>query len=122
MEVVRISTYPNQKEQEDLPCAWCGRPFTPSIFGPLNTLTYCSYRCASAGEIYTLTCVATLLTGASIYLTGYQLELVIGSPYGVPVLFLFWGVAVPFWCMVYIGYRERTIRRSEQKVARNGEQ
>ncbi|MFX1578527.1 MAG: hypothetical protein ACFFBJ_02685 [Promethearchaeota archaeon] len=68
-----------------------------------------------------MTCCAILLTGASIYLTGYRLELVIGSSYGVPVLFLFWGVAVFFWCMVYIGYRERTTRRSEQKVAHNGE-
>ncbi|MFX1606975.1 MAG: hypothetical protein ACFFDD_13865 [Promethearchaeota archaeon] len=111
-EVFRIESHPMQEQDSQYSCLWCGQTFTPSVWTPLSPLSYCSYRCAFAGEFYTLTCCAILITGASIYAATQMLELFLGAPYGGFILLLLWGVAVLFWFEAYFGYRIRKARKN----------
>jgi hypothetical protein len=48
LEAFRIGTDSEQNDTQHH-CQWCGRPFTPSLFTPLDPLLYCSSRYAFAG-------------------------------------------------------------------------
>ena len=118
LEAFRIGTDPEQNDTQHH-CQWCGRPFTPSLFTPLDPLLYRSSRYAFAGFFYTLACIAILLTGAPLYIIVYRPGIIPTSPDGGLVLLLCWGVAFVVWYPAFLGYRERTSNGRQQAATRN---